>query len=215
MSQTFNFEYTRTGVLVALVIGCIALAFAIAFMLPDLGYFLNVNVNALVGVGIGILIIYFNRHLFKKSAEAVLEDDRVLLKFEENEIDIQFQNLQYYKIEYGNGVILSLKMIDEPAIKFTANSNFCNDLLLNDFCVKLEKKLLAYKTEYSGQLERKPSFFEQKWVLYFLLVSTGIIIFLTYQSLNQTGKISPSIITNFFVFSGLWSAWFAANIKKE
>jgi len=213
--QEYRFEYTKTGFLIAFAIGSLVLAIVIALLLPDLGLIFGINLNAITGLSTGILIIYLTKNNYKKSAEALLGDEEVIFKFDGIENNVQFQNLQYYKIEYGNGVSLDLKLQDQPLIRIVANSNFCNAQLLDVFCAKLEDKLLAYKVQTSGQLVRRPSIFEHKWMLIFLLISSVMIIFLTFLSLSQTGEISRPVVSTYYIFSALWFAWIVARMRKR
>ncbi|MCE6991451.1 hypothetical protein [Dyadobacter sp. CY323] len=213
--KEYRFEYTKTGLLIAIATGSLILAIVIALLLPDLGLLFGINLNAVIGLATGILIIFLARNNYKKIAEALLSDEEAIFKFDGSESKVEFQNLEYYKIEYGNGVSLTLKMQDQPLINFVANSNFCNAQLLDGFCTKLEEKMLAYKVQTSAALVRRPSIFEQKWMLYFLLTATGIIIFLTFQSLSQNGKIAHSITSTYYIFSVLWLAWIVARIRKR
>ncbi|MDQ6478454.1 hypothetical protein [Dyadobacter sp. LHD-138] len=179
--QEYRFEYTKTGLLISIAIGSFILGIVVTMILPDLGLLLGIHLNAAIGVATGILILYLTRNNYKKSSEALLSNEEVIFKFDGIESKVRFQHLEYYKIEYGNGVSLNLKMQDEPVISIGANRNFCDASLLGSFCIKLEENLLAYKVRNNAGLVRRPSVFEHQYMLYFLLIATGIIIFLTFQ----------------------------------
>lgn len=213
--QEYKFEYTLMGRLILISIGSLISAILIADILPKFGLVFGFNLNVLVGLAVGILAIYMARSIYKKEGEAILGIDIINLKIDGNDIEIQFKNIKSYKIEYGNGVSLNLKLQSGPPINIIANNNFCNAQLLDSFCASLEDKLIAYKVSTNYGLERKPSIFEYKWMLYFLILATSIIVIMTFQSLSKTGNIQPSIISAIYIFSVLWSAWLIARIRKK
>ncbi|MPR34131.1 hypothetical protein [Salmonirosea aquatica] len=156
----------------------------------------------------------YTKMFTKKKGTAELDDTYLLLHLDGEEKHFQFGEVVSYQVEYYNGVTLRLKMADKSRFKLIANANFCNAEPFGNFCESFEGTLARYAREHQGTLVRKPSIFEQKWVLWFLIAGTLAIAWIIVRSLSAGQGVSNALVP-MGLFAMLWAAWFNTQKKRK
>lgn len=109
---------------------------------------------------------------------------------------------------------LYLKLTDKSKIKLIANINFCNAEPFENFCKDLEGTLARYAHEHQGTLVRKPSIFEQKWVLGFLIIGTLAIVWIVIRGISADNGIGTALVP-IGIVAMLWEAWLNTRKKRK
>ncbi len=150
----------------------------------------------------------------KKKGSAQLSDTYLILHLEGEEKHIPFSEVASYEIQHYNGVTLYLKLTDKSKIRLIANINFCNAEPFENFCKDLEGTLARYAHEHQGTLVRKPSIFEQKWALGFLIVGTVAIVWIVIRNVSAGNGIGTALVPT-GIFAMLWGAWLNTRKKRK
>lgn len=210
----YTFEYTDTkyflklaGIFIAILIGLIVCSQYLVLVLGK-------NGGIILILALPALVVWLLRKGLKKHALADLDTSFVKFDFGDRVEEIDFKDLQSYKVEHYNGTTLSLKLADRKNIKITANSNFCNSVQFELFCRDLEEVIQRSNEENISEVTRVKSIFEQKWMLPFLIVFTSGIIWVIAHSLMSGKGVPTSLYTSIAIFIGMWAAYFKGRQKK-
>ncbi|MCE7068067.1 hypothetical protein [Dyadobacter sp. CY326] len=211
----FNFEYTRIWVAVGLMLLGFGIAISIGLSLPDFGEFLGISVTPIVSFIIGFIFFLSNRKRWKGIGEATILENSLEITLNGKARIIPFESIKSFQVEYGNGTALDIWLHSEPKLSIFANENFCNAAPFNTFCNELEKTLILYARANDLAPKRKPSLYESKWALPILLLVTVVYFGVLIRAGMLHKELKRSAIYGLFFISMLWTAWFAAWLKKS
>lgn len=214
--REYSFKYTDSGYIIKL--------FLVSFFVAILTLFITVTnanifgpiVSVTLSMVASILIFILNKKKIKKFGVAhifISHSEFKLAGFTEY---VYYSNIRTYQIERSSsGVHLRIKFKDGNEFKLQANSNFCDDSQYNTFCQEFEKVIQQYKTENNVELIRKPSMFEQAWMLPFLIVLTVSIIGFFILIFSQGKRIPPALFTSLVVTIPMWLGYLKARSKTN
>lgn len=211
----FNFEYTRIWVAVGLCLLGFGIAISIGLLLPDFGAFLGIPITPIASFIIGFIFFLSNRKRWKGFGEATILENSLEITLNGKARIIPFESIKSFQVEYGNGTALDIWLHNEPKLSIFANENFCNAAPFNTFCDELEKTLILYGRANDLAPKRKPSLFETKWALPILMLVTVVYFGVLIRAGMLHKELKRSAIYGLFFIAMLWTAWFAAWIKKN
>jgi formate hydrogenlyase subunit 3/multisubunit Na+/H+ antiporter MnhD subunit len=177
-------------------------------MLSALGIFFLINsvfqeLNfRLIGVVIAItasIVAFFifkkriiTRTTFKLNSDQFFVEDRFF----------DFKEVQYYKTHRMKGAGLTIKLKNGRKIRFSANDNFCNTEEFVAFVNEFE--VIAME---SWKIKKKRTFGETKFGLFFAIISTLVLIYITIYQMQygesfELSNIAMMILALSIVWSG-------------
>jgi hypothetical protein len=163
--------------------------------------------------GIPFLIFFMNRKKIKKQGIAGIYDSYSEFKLGGSIDKVVYADIKTYQVERFNGTHLKIKFKDGHNFKLQANSNFCNIEAFDIFCQQFENMVQLYKTSNNIELIRKPSMFEQAWMLPFLIVFTVVMIGAIVFVISGGKSIPPTFYTSAAIIIPMWIAYL--NVKKR
>jgi hypothetical protein len=164
---------------------------------------------------IGFIFFLSNRKRWKGTGEATILENSLEITLNGKARIIPFESIKSFQVEYGNGTALDIRLLSEPKLSIFANENFCNAAPFNTFCNELEKTLILYARANNLASTRKPSLYESKWALPILMLVTIVYfgVLIRAGMLHKDLKITAIFGLPFIAM--LWTAWFAAWLKKS
>jgi len=200
MRKHENVEYTNPFELLFLMGSTVAVFLGIIFVLNRIMSFgLLKAILAFVLAG-----IYF--YLLKKKFVVKISDFELTSKqLEWNNKNVDFKNLEYYKIHWMKGAGIKFKLKNGKTVRLSSNDNFCNSEKFVNLCHNIDSKLLKYN---NGQIERKKSFFESKKGYYFaVIISILFVIGTIYKSFTDEkfnfGNFALILVSLGIIWSGV------------
>ena len=200
MRKYENVEYTNPFELLFLLVSTVAVFSGIIFVL-----------NRIMGFGLlkGILAftlagLYF--YILKKKYIVKVSDFGLTSnQLEWNNKNVDFKNLEYYKIHWMKGAGIKFKLKNGKTVRLSSNDNFCNSENFVNLCHNIDSKLLKYN---NGQIKRKKSFFETKQGHYFaVIISFLFVIGTIYKSLTDEkiniGNFALILVSLSIVWNGV------------
>lgn len=113
-------------------------------------------------------------YIFKKKFIVKVSDFELTSnKLEWNNKNVDFKNLEYYKIHWMKGAGIKFKLKNGKTLRISSNDSFCNSEQFVNLCHNIYSKLLNYN---NGQIERKKSFFESKEGYYFAVIISILFV---------------------------------------
>jgi len=213
--KDFNFEYTNSQLGIKLSIICFS---TFLFLLLTSVYtkdYIGIIPNLIIVFVIPFLIIWFNRNRIKIFGEASIGDGFVDFKTNEINRRVEFNKIESYLIQTNGGTFLRLILTDGFKIKITANANFCNTKNFNIFCECLEQNLCLYKSKSNIEIVKDKTFYEKKWLLYFLFIGTVILITLVFFILFYKNTFPTSAFMILGPLLALWGGYFNNKSKNK
>ena len=180
----YRFQYTK--MLYTLVV-LLASILSFSFIIVVFAIIFNessVNMAYLFSIPSLIVALLTFRYLKKfavRNCAAKLYSDFVAFEFKNDLIrTINFKDLISYKVYYGkNGPVLYLRN-NTDRFKLFANDNFCKSEPFETFCKDIINQIDKYVIDNKAIIIHEGSSFATKKMLYFLLISTPILLFLFY-----------------------------------
>ncbi|WP_040756523.1 hypothetical protein, partial [Winogradskyella psychrotolerans] len=200
MRKYENVEYTNQFELLFLLGSTVAVFSGIIFVLNRI-----ISLGLLKGILAFVLAgIYF--YLLKKKFIVKVSDFELTSnQLEWNNKNVDFKNLEYYKIHWMKGAGIKFKLKNGKTVRLSSNDNFCNSEKFVNLCHNIDSKLLKYN---NGQIERKKSFFESKQGYYFAVIMSILFVIGTiYKSFTDEkfnfGNFALILVSLGMVWSGV------------
>ncbi|MCA6378422.1 MAG: hypothetical protein IM574_04185 [Cytophagales bacterium] len=211
----YNFEYTNSGYAFRLLglsfLSFILLIFAIGFLQRAIGSTLSIVVVTVAP----FLLFWLNKKKIKRQGSVNIDESHAEFKLQESSFTIRYAEIKHYKIELindGDNLVIGLE--GNKKIKIAANGNFCNSTPFKTFCRALDEALKQYQSNNQATIEKKKSFFEQPWVLPFLVTIT-VGYFGAIVTLVLIGKkVQPLTFLWIGFLVSLWVSYLAV-VKKN
>lgn len=198
MQKFEKVKYTKPFELLLLMVSTITLFIGVIFIL-----------NRIIGVAylkfilsLAIASTYFI--LFKKNfiiKETDFELTENQLKWED--INIEFENIEYYTIHWVKGAGIKFKLKDGKIIRISSNENFCDSAKFVNLCRKIETNLIKFN---HNKILRKHSFFETKNGYYFaILMSFLAVMAIIFKIFTKDELNIGSLGLILFSIGTIWS----------
>jgi hypothetical protein len=209
--KTISFEYTDTKFTLRLLTLCFLTLLILVITTVNL-----IGMGGLIlAFGVPILIFFVNKKKIKKQGIANIFASYSEFTIAAATAKVVYADIRTYQIERYNGIYLKVKFNDGKSFKLQANANFCNPIQFDTCCREFESVIQQYKANNNVQLTRKPSMFEQAWMLPFLVILTmglaGGVIF----AVSNGKSIPPTFYTSAVIVIPLWVGYLSARRKKR
>lgn len=213
--ETKNFEYSSERYAVLLVLSCFFVFMLLIFSIGLLKTILGSTLPFVVVLVTPWLTFFLNRKKIKRQGSVNIHESYAEFNLQESSFNIAFTEIKYYRIEsINNGEYLVMGLEGNKKIKIVANINFCDVLPFKAFCRAFDEALKQYQINSQATIEKKKSFFEQPWVLPFLVIITvgyfGAIVTLVLIS----KKVQPLTFLWIGFLVSLWVSYLAV-VKKS
>ena len=214
--REYNFQTVNQKRALILFVSLFALFFALIFSMVSLKHIFNIYVTMIFSFGIPILIFWLNRKKIKENCIAKISELNSEINIDDKLHFINFEEMKSYKIESYNGSIgLSVSLKNNEKIKLTANSNYGETKNFEEYCRDLEISIENFKKSHKNiEVERRKSFFEKKWVLYFLIIITLVLSIFVINIISQGKGFSMSLISAIAPLLVLWGGYFNEKNKR-
>jgi hypothetical protein len=198
MRKYENVEYTNQFELLFLLLSTVAVFSGIIFVLNRIMSFgLLKGILAFVLAGIYFYI------LKKKFIVKVSDFELTPNQLEWNNKNVDFKNLEYYKIHWMKGAGIKFKLKNGKTVRLSSNENFCNSEKFVNLCHNIDSKLLKYN---NGKIERKKTFFESKQGYYFAVIISILFVIGTIYKTFMDEKLNYGNFALILVSLGIvWS----------
>lgn len=168
MRKFENVEYTKPFELLFLFASTILVFSWMIFLLNRI-----MNFGLIKGI-LALVIAKIFFYIFKKKFIVKVSDFELTSnKLEWNNKNVDFKNLEYYKIHWMKGAGIKFKLKNGKTLRISSNDSFCNSEQFVNLCHNIYSKLLNYN---NGQIERKKSFFESKEGYYFAVIISILFV---------------------------------------
>ena len=214
--RQYHFEFVNQKKSLMTFLVCFVSFFSIFF---GMLYFKNIfNPYFIIANSFGLPCLYFflNKKKIKTLGFATLCNDYVEISILGTIKRINFNEIIDYQIEeYKSSISLTFNLKNGIKYRITSSSIFCDIKNFNFFCKNLKIEIEDFIKLHGISLIRKKTFFENKWVFPFLIISSiiigAVIVFEKYLkkdvSLSLFSAIGPLLI--------FWGAYFNAKSKKN
>ena len=215
--KVYNFQSVNQKKALILFVSLFAIFFALFFSMVSLKHIFNVYVTMIFSFGIPILIFWLNRKKIKENCIAKISELNSEINVDNILHFIYFEEIKSYKIESYNGSIsLSINLKNNENIKLTANSNYGEIKNFEDYCRDLEISIENFnKSNKNSEVLRKKSFFEKKWVFYFLIIITLIILIFLTILISKSAEFPSSLLSAIAPLLVLWGGYFNEKNKGK
>lgn len=199
-TKIYKVNLTKTSHLLVLMLSAIGVFFLINSILQEFNFGLIGFVLAVTTSIVAFFIFkkrIITRATFKLNHNRFFVDDRFF----------DFDEVHYYKTHRMKGAGLTIKLKNGRKIRFSANDNFCNTeefvAFVNEFeVIALEK----------WKITKKRTFGESKFGLFFAIISTLVLIYITIYKIHYGESFELSNIG--LMILALSTVWSGTNINK-
>ena len=181
MRKFRNVEYTNPFELLFLFVSTIAVFSGILYILNKIMSFgLVKGIIAIIIAGVYFFI--YKKNYIVKVSDFELSSNK--LKWKNKNID--FNNIEYYKIHWLKGAGIKFKLKNGKTLRISSNDNFCDSGKFVNLCHKIDSKLLSFN---KGQIVKRKSFGETKIGYYFAITITCLAILAIVFKLLTKGEL--------------------------
>jgi hypothetical protein len=165
-------------------------------------------------LGIPICLFFLKKHKIRRYGKAVLSPDKITLTMEGQSLEIDFNEIQSFKVDfYETNKLIKLEFENKDIFKLHGNPYFCEISAFKDLAENLEEALTEFSNKNSNnEVRREASIYERSWFILVLIVMTTICISLIFYGLYKGENIGIIVISLGFVVS-MWVAYFQARMR--
>ncbi|MCF0058449.1 hypothetical protein [Dyadobacter sp. CY356] len=211
--KEYYFEYTDQKFLTVLVgMSLIIMVGIIIFA----GSFVPPSVSILfifMSIASPFLVFFLNIRKINRQVTAYLDDNSVVLDFEDHSESIEFSKLKSYQIDEFSSVTLRLNFYNNHKIQLTASSGYSDTSSMKLFCQDLEQKIIRSNKNHFSQVKRIGSIFEKGWMLWILISGTAIFAGILISHFSEDKLFTLSFYSSIAGMVGIWLSYFRAKQK--
>lgn len=212
----YRFEYSKRDVLIRFILLAIAIFVALLFVTFILLDYIGVWPSVTLPVAVPFLMFYLNRKKFKSIGVACLSQDKISIDLDDSQPTFNFEDIKTFKVEYFNGVSLSLRLRDRTKFRLFANDG-CDHSQLEKLCADFEKVIEEFKSQTASELTREKSILESKWyyILLIALTVAGAAGFIHSLVFSTGGNRVSLFFVVFVPLLTLWGGYITTRLKRK